>query len=121
MKFIVSRSTVSFGESKSPCEGAREEELTPLDFRTVKTLEEAQKKVWYKEWLDGGVNHREEDGIVVCDKKEKAKEWVIEVGSLEDLIELQENYGEILLRDSAPYKEARKEIKILGQSVKIVS
>lgn len=116
MKFIVSRSTVSFRESKSPCEGAKEEELTPLDFRTVKTIEEAQKKVWYKEWLDGGVNHREEDGMVVCDKKEKVKEWVVDIGSLEELIDLQGKYGEILLRDSAPYKEVRKEIKILGSA-----
>lgn len=116
MKFIVSRSTVSFRESKSPCEGAKEEELTPLDFRTVKTLEEAQKKVWYKDWMEGGVNHREEGGVVVCDKKEKVKEWVIEIGSLEELIELQNSCGEILIRDSAPYKEAKKEIKILGKS-----
>jgi len=116
MKFIVSRATVSLRESKKPCNEAKEEDLTPLDFRTVKTLEEAKKKVWYKDWLEGGSNHREEGGVVVCDKRVKEKQWIVDIDSLDNLIEFQSGYGEIAITDSAPYKEARKEIKIPGEA-----
>lgn len=118
MKFIVSRTTVSLRKSRKPCDEASEEELTPLDYRTVRTLEEAKKKVWYKDWLEGGTNHREEDGMVVCDKKTKEKQWVIDIDTLDELIEFQSKYGEIMILDSAPYKETRKEIKILGAKKK---
>ncbi len=114
MKFIVNRRTVSLVESKKPCDEAREELLTPLDYRTVKTLDEARKKIWYKDWIKGGVNHREEDGAVVCDRKVKEKQWVVDVDSLEELIDFQGKYGEIMISNSSPYKEARTEIRILG-------
>ncbi len=114
MKFIVNRTTVSLTGSKKPCEEAKEEALTPLDYRTVKTLEEAKKKIWYKDWLEAGVNHREEDEMVVCDKKVKEKQWVVDINSLEELIDFQGRHGEIMILDSSPYKESRKEIKILG-------
>lgn len=118
MKFIVNRTTVSLTGSKSPCEEAREEELTPLDYRTVRTLEEAKKKIWYKDWLEGGVDHREEAGMVVCDRKVKEKQWVVDLNSLEELIDFQEKYGEIVISDSSPYRETKKEIKILGSKEK---
>lgn len=44
MKFIVSRKRISVTENRKPCDEAIEEELTPLDYRTVKTLEEAKKR-----------------------------------------------------------------------------
>lgn len=118
MKFVVSRTTVSLKESKKPCDEAREEALTPLDYRTVKTLEAARKKVWYKDWIEEGINHREEGGMVVCDKKEKEKQWIIEINTLDELIGFQNKYSELMIMDSAPYKEARKEIKILGSRKK---
>ena len=61
MKFIVSKKRVSVTENRKPCDESVEEELTPLDYRTVKTLEEAKGKIWYKDWFEGGENHREED------------------------------------------------------------
>lgn len=114
MKFVVSRTTVSLQESKKPCDEAKEEALTPLDYRTVRTLEDAKKKIWYKDWLQGGANHREEGGIVVCDKKEKEKQWVLEINTLKELMDFQSKYGEIVIMDSAPYRETKKEIEILG-------
>jgi len=113
MKFIVSRKRVSVTGSKRVCDEAKQEDLTPLDYRTVKSLEEAKKKVWYKDWLKGGINHREEDGMVVCDKKEKARHWVIEINSLEELLAFQSKYGSIMISNSLPYKEVKKEITIL--------
>ncbi|MDA8172026.1 MAG: hypothetical protein M0033_02095 [Nitrospiraceae bacterium] len=114
MKFIVSRTTVSLTENRKPCEEAAEEELTPLDYRTVRSMEEAKKKVWYKDWLEGGVNHRVEDGMVVCDKKTKERQWVVDIATLEELLLFQNKYSEIEIAGSAPFKETSREIKILG-------
>ncbi len=113
MKFIVSKKMVSVTENKKVCDEAKQEDLTPLDYRTVRSLEEAKKKVWYKDWLKGGVNHREEDGMVVCDKKEKSRHWVVEINSLEELLAFQSKYGSIIISNSTPYKEVKKEITIL--------
>jgi len=114
MKFIVSRTTVPLIESKKPCDEAKEEELTQLDYRDVKTLEEAKNKIWYKDWLEGGTDHREECGMVVCDKKIKVKQWVIDINSLDELVSFQNKYGDIVISDSSPYKEVKKEIIIQG-------
>lgn len=110
MKFLVSRKVQSISSSEKPCEEAVKEMLTPLDYRTVGSLEEAKNKIWFKQWYEGGVNHREEDGMVVCEKKEKEERWVVEFNTLEELIRFQEKYGDILIRNTSPYKETRKEI-----------
>jgi nicotinate-nucleotide pyrophosphorylase len=51
--------------------------------------------------------------MIVCEKKQKEKQWVIEINSLEELIKFQEKYGEIMILDSLPYKEVKKEIRIV--------
>lgn len=114
MKFIVGTKRVPLTETIKPCDEAREEDLTPLDFRDVKTLDEAKGKIWYKDWLAGGKNHREENGMVVCDKKAKVRQWVVDLNTLEDLVSFQGNYGDIVISDSSPYKEAKHEIIIQG-------
>lgn len=110
MIFIISSKTVSLTESKKPCDEAREKALTPLDIRDVKTLDEAKGKIWYKSWIEGGENHREENGTIVCDKKVKVNQWVVDIGTLEELLAFQGRYGDIVISDSSPYKEAKKEI-----------
>ena len=115
MKFIVSTKKVPLTESKKPCDEAREIEVTQLDFRDVKTLEDAKAKIWYKDWMAGGTNHREENGMVVCDKKIKVKQWVIDINTLEELISFQSRHGDIIISDSSPYKESKNEIIIEGK------
>lgn len=110
MKFIVGKKRVSLTESKKPCAEAKELDLTPLDIRDVKTLEEAKGKIWYKDWLEEGENHREVNGMVMCDKKAKVKQWVIDLNTLDELVAFQSKHGDILLSDSSPYKEAKHEI-----------
>ncbi len=112
MKFIIGSKTVSLTESKKPCDEAKEKELTPLDYRDVKNLEEAKGKIWYKSWIEGGEHHREENGMVVSDKKVKVKQWVVDMNTLEELMAFQGKYGDIVISDSSPYKEAKKEIII---------
>jgi hypothetical protein len=114
MKFIVSTKKVSLTEVKKTCDEAKEEALTPLDYRDVKSLDEAKGKIWYKDWLEGGENHREENGMVVADKKVKIKQWVVEINTLDELLDFQSKYGDVILSDSAPYNEAKKEIIIQG-------
>jgi hypothetical protein len=112
MKFIISTKTVSLTHSKKPCNEAKEVALTPLDFRDVKTLDEAKTKIWYKSWIEGGENHREENGMVVSDKKKKESQWVVDINTLEELLAFQGKYGDLVISDSSPYKEANKEIII---------
>lgn len=113
MRFVISKKILSVTENRKPCEEAIEVELTPLDCRTVKTIEDAKGKIWYKEWIEGGENHREENGMIICDKKEKSKNWVVQLNSLEELIDFQGKYEEISISDGALYKETSKEITIL--------
>ena len=117
MKFIVGTKRVPLRETKKPCDEAKELELTPLDFRDVKTLDEAKGKIWYKDWLEGGENHREENGMVVCDKKATVKQWVVDINTLEELVSFQIKYGDIVLSDSSPYREAKHEIIIQGTGI----
>lgn len=103
MKFIVERT--SRMDEEKPCKEAYKEALTHIDIRTVKTLAEAQKERWYKRWFDNGINHRAEDGCVVCDAKEKRSVWVIKIDTLEQLIAFLEKYGELSISDDSRYKE----------------
>lgn len=112
MKFIISTKMVSLIESKKPCDEAEEKALTPLDYRDVRTIDEAKGKIWYKNWIEGGENHREEDGMIVCDKKTKVNQWVVDLNTLEELLAFQSKYGDIVISDSSPYREAKKEIII---------
>ena len=117
MKFIISTKTVSLTDSKKPCDEATEQALTLLDIRDVKTLDEAKGKIWYKSWIEGGENHREENGMIVSDKKVKVNQWVVDINSLEELLAFQGKYGDIVISDSSPYREVKKEI-ILQHSSK---
>jgi hypothetical protein len=114
MKFIVSTKKVPLRETKKPCDEAREQELTPLDFRDVRTLEEAKGKIWYNDWIESGKNHREENGMIVCDKKIPMKQWIVDISSLEALLEFQKKHGDIVISDSSPFKEASHEIILQG-------
>ncbi|HCC53808.1 MAG TPA: hypothetical protein DEQ20_02625 [Desulfobulbaceae bacterium] len=113
MKFIIKRSKMSMTENRQVCDEAVQEKLTLLDYRSVGSMEEAQKKIWFKDWIADGINHREEDGMVVCEKKEKPSPWVVDIASLEELLIFQDKYGEITIANSIPYVEVKKEITIL--------
>jgi len=54
MLFVVSRTRVPLWSREKPCEEAVEIKLTTLDYRMVPSIEEAKKKVWFKEWFEGG-------------------------------------------------------------------
>jgi hypothetical protein len=113
MKFIISKKIMSVTTNKQVCDEAVLEELTPLDYRNVPSIEEAKKKIWYKDWIADGVNHREEDGMVVCEKKNKFSQWIVEIDTLDELLAFQNKYGSINVSNSVPYVEVKKEITLL--------
>lgn len=107
MKFIVSRTSEWSGNPKVG--GAKIEELTYLDARTVKSLEEARAKPWSKEWFESGANHREEGGLVVRDVINE--KHTLEIKTLKALVEFVAKYGDIVIQASG-YKEVPYEIEV---------
>ena len=75
MKTIIKRTSTW---NSKPCDEAVLENLTPLNYRTVVTLEGAKTEPWYDDWFNSGDNHREEGGMIVCDSKIKEDIWTIE-------------------------------------------
>lgn len=111
MKFIVSRTSTYDSE---PCREAKKEDLNYLDYRTVKTLEEAHRERyahWAIDWFKNGANHREDarKGMIVCERKRR--DWVLEVKSLKALIAFVTKYGDVIIKES-DYKEYPLEIEI---------
>jgi len=49
--------------------------------------------------------------MIVCENKQKEKQWVIEINSLEELTKFQEKYGEIIILDSPPYNGVKKKFE----------
>ena len=110
MIFVISRTSIWNCEEK-PCDGAFIKELTYLNFRAVKTLKEAEKYPWFDDWYNHGINHREENGMIVCNAKKKRGVWCMEVGSLNELVALYDKCGDIVITD-AQYKEVPIGIEI---------
>lgn len=110
MKFVVSRVSTR-GSDIEPCEGAKIEKLTWLDVRTIRTIEEAKTCPWFNKWFERGVNHREENGYVVCDSIVPENEWVIELNSIEELESFVKKHGDVIISECS-YKEIKIELKI---------
>ena len=105
MKFIIHESISSI------LKGEQEEELTYVDRRTVATLDEAKKYFWFDRWYKRGKNHREENGMIACDALQKNTERVIEIPTLDELLQLQERLGRLEIVNSY-YLEIPKQIEI---------
>jgi len=107
MEFIIERSSTS----NKPCKEAIPRDATHIDRRTVKTLKEAKSKEWGKEFFERGVNHREEFGMVARDLDGR-KIYVINIGTLEELIAFSEKYGQIILGEEDSYKGYKYSLEI---------
>ncbi len=112
MEFEIER-TSSFYEK--PCEEAYEKEIIRIDERTFKTFEEYDER-WGrdKKWVEEGFNHKiipanEDIDYQHIYRELNDKIWCIKINTLEELLELQEKYGDIIL--STCYKN--KNIKSL--------
>ena len=107
MDFIISRESIY---DDRPCDEAVEIECTYRDERAVSTLAEAEKMFWYEGWYTRGINHREEDGYVVCDVS-GYNQWMVSINGLVELVQFMSKYGNIVISKSR-YNEYRNEITI---------
>ena len=108
MKFEVRRTSVWDG---CPCESAICEQMTPLDVRTAPTMEDARERAWFDRWFSDGVNHREENGHIVCDRKYTEPVWTLEISGMEEMLNFKKMYGDIIIMGSS-YKELEYAIEI---------
>lgn len=100
MKFLITRTSRKYVE-QPPCEEARAEKYVVVDRRSV---DDPRKFTAYRHnpdeamqmWYGDGSNHRVENGMIVRDMQERIR-WVIDIENLEQLMELQRKYGELIL------------------------
>jgi len=111
MKFIIRR-TSEWNHDVQPCIEAKRELVTWLDRRTAQTIEQARSCLWFKDWWEWGENHREENGMIVCDRKKKDTVWTIEFNSLEELIAFENEHGQLVIGRTDSYKGYDMEIEI---------
>ena len=84
-------------------EGAYKEYTTRRDWRTMGSLEHARSRHWFNSWYDKGINHREENGMIVCEIREPVSKWFVKIDSLEQLADIIDKLGCIKIRSSNEY------------------
>ena len=85
-----------FHDDISPCACARRETLMYTDIRAWESLEIAATKYQGKIFLSEGTNHREcidQDGKQNVAREIEREEWVVEITSFEDLVNLLKETG----------------------------
>ena len=103
MKFFISRASLSSESCKSqPCDEAYFASYTIIDTRSVDDPSKIQVRAdtphdwWYKK----GKNHRIIDGWITRDLD--YSDWFIDINSLEDLVNLQKKYGDLIVGYQCP-------------------
>lgn len=115
MEFRISRT--SKGNDEKPCEEAYKKEYIREDERGFATPKEFKER-FHEDWFSEGFNHRiitntkgnyVNDTHIIRDFKDE--DWFIEINTLEDLLKLEEKYGELIITTFYS-KENYKEIEI---------
>lgn len=99
MKFIITR-TSEWGNS-SPCVEAKREQAVKTETRTFRSPEEFDKKRAAIEgtWLSVGTNHCIGRNGYICRDIGIENVWTIDINSIEELANLSQKYGEIIISD----------------------
>lgn len=95
MKFEINR-TSEYG--KKPCEEAVKSTIVNVDIRTVDNPEKL-KCMSVEDWYNDGTNHRVINGEIARDFENKDC-YTVEINTIEQLIELNNKYGELIIRKS---------------------
>ena len=100
MKFIITR-TSEWGDDRSPCIEAKREQVVETETRTFRSPEEFDKKRAASEgpWLSVGTNHRIGRNCYICRDIGTKSAWTIDINSIEELANLSQKYGEIIISD----------------------
>lgn len=112
MEVLISRTSI-WDEEEKPIDECDSKKLHVhwLDFRSVKTIEEARNMHWYNEWYKRGINHREENGFIVCDIPKSKVMHTLKIDTIEDIQSFIKKYGIIVIKQSS-YKEFDIELEI---------
>jgi hypothetical protein len=86
MKFIITRAS-HWGDDQ-PCEEATPETYTVTQQRLVRYVT--------KGWLNEGHDHHEEGDMSL--RSAEMVRWVVDINSLEQLMEFQKKYGRIIIQ-----------------------
>lgn len=112
MEFIISRTSI-WNDNK-PCEEAYKKEYIREDERGFANPEEYKEKL-HEDWFSEGFNHRLITNTkgnyvnathIIRDFKDEG--WFIKINTLEDLLKLEEKYGELIIKtfyENKNYKE----------------
>lgn len=93
MKFLVTK-TSDWGDNQ-PCEESFDGEYIYIDERTVNDPSQLKYKNAEKEWYGNGSNHRVENNHIKRDFNKNG--WLLEVNSIEQLINFVNKYGDIVI------------------------
>ncbi len=108
MKFVIRRTSRNLPVNGTPCAGAVAE-----NYIYIESLEKSRwiPSYWESDnWLQRGKNHRVEGGIAKRDLDETR--YIIEINSIEDLIELAKEHGELVIGIGAESDPAMAYIEI---------
>ncbi len=108
MKFEISRT--SFYNNEKPYEKAIEEEYTFIETGNGNGKFLENNPDFLESWKSKGENHTFE-GVQLSLEVKKTR-WVIEINSLEDLVELQKEHGELVIGSSYNHKDQIPSIEI---------
>lgn len=115
MEFEISRASTWY--NVKPCEEAYKKQIIRMDERTFETFDEHDECLpRNKKWLEEGFNHKIMPANKKFDHQHIYREfndeiWCIKINSLEELLVLQDKYGDIILSTSSINNNIR-ELKI---------
>ena len=105
MEFKISRTSI-WNNDKKPCDDAYRKKIIIIDERGFKSFEEHDEKFSRGEkWLEKGFNHKILPANERFDHEHIYREfngeiWAIEINTLENLLDLKEKYGEIIVKNA---------------------
>ena len=107
MKFIVKRAS-QWGDAK-PCDEVNNEAIIYVDTRCLFSPEEYNERhIGERKWLEAGSNHRYNSKGYIQRDRGTVDVWIIEINTLDELINFINKYGPIVIRDyngNENYKE----------------
>ena len=107
MKFEISRtSACSDNIEDIGVPGIYTEIVHIIDERTV-TMEKGRQQLWFNNWYNNTINHRELNGCIYGDRKDPTIINVIEVDNIMDFVK---KYGEIVLSENHLFDYVEKVI-----------
>jgi len=112
MKFIITRASLRDNSIK-PCEEATKDKATKImALHTPYTLEEAKRNKYLKDFFEKTKNIRKEGKLFVGESKDKFDVWVVNIETLEELIEFICEHSPMAIFKSE-YKEIPYQIEII--------